>query len=80
MTLHLRDMIDAGRLGGDPERIGHMFWAAIHGPLMPTFRACCSPDQDVRGLINALVAALGWAIFPRDAKQKIQSAGPHVGL
>ena len=63
MTLHLRDQIDAGGLAGDPERIGHMFWAAIHGPLMLHFSGMLSPGQDARTLINALVTALGRAIF-----------------
>ena len=63
MTLHLRDQVGAGGLRGDPERIGHMFWAAIHGPLMLHFSGMLSPDQDARSLINALVTALGRAIF-----------------
>jgi AcrR family transcriptional regulator len=63
MTRHLRDMIATGRLSGDPERIGHMFWAAIHGPLMLHFSGMLSPGQDARSLINALVATLGQAIF-----------------
>jgi AcrR family transcriptional regulator len=63
MTLHVHDMIAAGKLKGDPDRIGHMFWAAIHGPLMLHFSGMLSPDQEVRGLINALVAALGRAIY-----------------
>jgi len=62
MTLHLRDQA-AGDLRGDPERIGHMFWAAIHGPLMLHFSGMLSPGQDARSLINALVTALGRAIF-----------------
>jgi len=37
MTLHLRDLIAAGRLAGDPDLIGHVFWAALHGPLMLQF-------------------------------------------
>lgn len=63
MTLQLRDAIETGRLEGDPDQIGHMFWAAIHGPLMLHLSGMLSPDQDVRALINALVAALGRAIF-----------------
>jgi AcrR family transcriptional regulator len=63
MTLHLRDQVGADGLHGDPERIGHLFWAAIHGPLMLHFSGMLSPDQDARSLINALVAALGQAIF-----------------
>jgi AcrR family transcriptional regulator len=63
MTLHLRDLMREGRVRGDPERIGHMFWAAIHGPLMLHFSGMLSPDQDARSLINALVTALGQSIF-----------------
>jgi len=65
MTRHLRDMIEAGRLNGDADLIGHMFWAAIHGPLMLHFSGMLSGGPDVRSLINALVAALDRAIFPK---------------
>ncbi len=34
MTRHLRDLVDAGILKGDPDLIGHMYWAALHGPIM----------------------------------------------
>jgi AcrR family transcriptional regulator len=64
MTLHLHDMIKAGRLSGNADLIGHMFWAAIHGPLMLHFSGMLSGAPDVRSLINALVATLGRAIFP----------------
>ena len=69
MTLHLRDMIEAGRFDGDPERVGHMFWAAIHGPLMLHLSGMLSADQGARDLINALVAALGRAIFAQPPAQ-----------
>jgi AcrR family transcriptional regulator len=75
MTLHLHDQIAAGVLRSDPERIGHMFWAAIHGPLMLHFSGMLSPGQDARSLINALVAALGQAIFG-DATGTTGSASP----
>jgi AcrR family transcriptional regulator len=63
MTRHLHDMIGTGRLNGDPDLIGHMFWAAVHGPLMLHFCGMLSPEQDARTLINALVATLGRVIF-----------------
>ena len=31
MTRHLRDLAAAGILKGDPNLIGHMYWAALHG-------------------------------------------------
>lgn len=34
MVDYVRDMVAAGLLDGDPELIGHMFWAALHGVVM----------------------------------------------
>ena len=31
MTSHVRDLVAEGILSGDPELIGHVFWAALHG-------------------------------------------------
>jgi AcrR family transcriptional regulator len=72
MTLHLRHSPEIARLDGGPDRIGHMFWAAIHGPLMLHFSGMLSPDQDVRDLINGLVAALGRVIFAPAAPPRPQ--------
>ncbi len=63
MTLHLRDQIAAGALKGDPELIGHMFWAALHGPLMLQFSGMLPAAYDARTLIDALTAAVGAAVF-----------------
>jgi AcrR family transcriptional regulator len=76
MTLHLRDLMREGRVRGDPERIGHMFWAAIHGPLMLHFSGMLSRDQDARSLINALVTALGQSIFGDTTAQSAGQASP----
>jgi len=63
MTLHLRDQIAAGALKGDPELIGHMFWAALHGPLMLQFSGMLPAAYDARTLIDALTAAVGKAVL-----------------
>ncbi len=63
MTAHLRDLIAAGRLEGDPDLIGHMFWAALHGPLMLQFSGMLPAKYDARTLIDALTAAVGKAVF-----------------
>ncbi|HXS06156.1 MAG TPA: TetR/AcrR family transcriptional regulator [Rhizomicrobium sp.] len=34
MTDHVRMMIDAGYFEGDPELIGHIFWASLHGVMV----------------------------------------------
>ena len=57
MTLQLSDQIDAGRLSGDPEKIGQMYWAALHGPLMLQLSGLL--DRKVaRALIHDLLATL----------------------
>src|SRR5665213_1946310 len=61
MTRHLRDLIAAGRLEGDPDFIGHLFWAALHGPLMLQFSGMLPAKYDARTLIDALTAAVGKA-------------------
>jgi len=61
MTLHLRDQIAAGALRGDPDLIGHMYWAALHGPLMLQFSGMLPGAIDARTLIDALSAAVGKA-------------------
>jgi AcrR family transcriptional regulator len=34
MTDHVRGLVDAGYLEGDPILIGHVFWAALHGAVV----------------------------------------------
>jgi AcrR family transcriptional regulator len=65
MTRHLRDLIAAGALKGDPDLIGHMFWAALHGPLMLRFAGKLPAAYDAEVLIDALTAAVGKAVFSR---------------
>ncbi|MEO8813419.1 MAG: TetR/AcrR family transcriptional regulator, partial [Caulobacteraceae bacterium] len=62
MTLHLRDLARAGQLNGDPELFGHLYWAALHGPLMLQFAGMLPAKYDVRRLIDALSAAIGGAV------------------
>jgi AcrR family transcriptional regulator len=63
MTLHLRDRIAAGRLRGDPDLIGHMFWAALHGPLMLQFSGMLPARYDAATLIDALAAAVSKSVL-----------------
>lgn len=63
MTLHLRDRAAAGEFDGDADFVGHLFWAALHGPLMLHFSGMLGEGQDVRRLIEASAAALGRVMF-----------------
>jgi AcrR family transcriptional regulator len=63
MTAHLGPLIAAGRLKGDPDLIGHIYWSAIHGPIMLSFAGLLhgySPEQ----LIGHLSAILNQHFFP----------------
>ena len=58
MTRHVRDLADAGLITGDPDLIGHLYWAALHGPLMLQFSGLLTPGYDATTLIEGLGNAL----------------------
>lgn len=57
MTLQLSDKAAEGDLPGDPERIGQMYWAALHGPLMLQMSGMLS-REGAHALIRDLFATL----------------------
>jgi AcrR family transcriptional regulator len=65
MTAHVEAMIDAGRIQGDAELIGHMFWSVLHGMLMLQLTDKLAPTIDpaqLRALaLSTLVRGLGIA-------------------
>jgi AcrR family transcriptional regulator len=63
MTAHLRDLAAVGRLKGDPDLVGHLYWAALHGPLMLQLSGVLHGGFDATTLIAGLLAALGPATF-----------------
>ena len=58
MTLHLRELVATGVLKGDPDLIGHLYWSAIHGPLMLHFSGLLPPQYGAPTLIAHLTDAL----------------------
>jgi len=64
MTRHLEALAAAGKFDGDPLLVGHMFWAALHGPIMLSFSGSLSPGYDARRIIAALTATLARGLFP----------------
>ena len=44
MTTHVRDLVAEGTLSGDPELIGHVFWAALHGAVTLHLAGKLSPQ------------------------------------
>jgi AcrR family transcriptional regulator len=57
MTLQLSEKVAEGSLPGDPARIGRMYWAALHGPLMLEMSGLLDRTT-ARALIRDLVATL----------------------
>ena len=58
MTRHVRDLAEAGLIAGDPDLIGHLYWAALHGPLMLQFSGVLTEGYDAETLIEGLGNAL----------------------
>ena len=44
MTSHVHDLVAEGFLSGDPELIGHVFWAALHGAVTLHLAGKLSPQ------------------------------------
>ena len=64
MTAHLLDLKAAGHFDGDPDYVGHLYWAALHGPIMLQLSGMLEGPFDAAALIAGLTATLGRAHFP----------------
>jgi AcrR family transcriptional regulator len=58
MTGYIRAMIDEGAVKGDPDLIGRMFWAAIHGVVMLEGAGILADRKSADGLRRAMMRAL----------------------
>ena len=47
MTSHVRDLVAEGTLSGDPELIGHVFWAVLHGAVTLHLAGKLSPQFEL---------------------------------
>lgn len=63
MTAHLKQMIAAGTLKGDADLIGHVYWSAIHGPIMLQLSGMLEKGLDAPKLISAMMTALNPYFF-----------------
>ena len=67
MTVYLRQAVGDGRLRGDPDFIGHLYWSAIHGPLMLQLSGMLGDRIRARDLIVPMLAALDRQVWATDA-------------
>jgi AcrR family transcriptional regulator len=58
MTAHLEDLAAAGLFHGDTDLVGHIYWAALHGPIMLQLSGLLLPPFDAERLIAGLTAAI----------------------
>ena len=58
MTRYVRALVDEGALTGDPELIGHVFWATMHGAVMLKLAGKLSPACDFGRIQREAVRAL----------------------
>lgn len=64
MTRHLEPLIASGALKGDPALVGHIYWSAIHGPIMLQFSGVLH-GFTAQQLIGELVGVLNRHFFAR---------------
>jgi AcrR family transcriptional regulator len=65
MTAHVEDALKEGLMEGDPQQIGLMFWAAIHGAVILDLAGMLPPGGS-RQLFASLDGALSRGIRPQD--------------
>lgn len=54
MTDHVRMMVDAGYFEGDPELIGHIFWASLHGVVVLHLANKLDGEMDLDTLLKEM--------------------------
>jgi AcrR family transcriptional regulator len=65
LTRHIHPLVEQGLLAGDPDIIGQVFWAMLHGALMLKFAG--KLDSDFRTVLNEAFRALVAGFQPRTA-------------
>jgi AcrR family transcriptional regulator len=63
MTAHLRDLAAEGLFDGDAEYVGHLYWGALHGPIMLQLSGLLQAPLDAPTLIAGLTRALAQSYF-----------------
>ena len=63
MTRGLEALAATGRFRGDPGLVGHMFWAALHGPIMLAFSGKLESGYGASQIIEGLMDALQRGVF-----------------
>ena len=65
MTRHIHPLVKAGILKGDPDVIGHVFWATLHGAIMLQLANKLDPACDLRKILDEAFRALTTGFAPK---------------
>ena len=76
MTRHLRDELAAGGMTQDPDLIGHIFWAALHGPLMLQLSGMLPARYDATILIRALTEVVNLGLAASVPDRPVSKTNP----
>jgi len=68
MTRHLEAKIADGSFTGDANLVGHIYWSAIHGPIMLHYSGVLH-GVSAEELIGRLIAILNGHFFPETSEQ-----------
>jgi AcrR family transcriptional regulator len=66
LTRHIHPLVAAGLLDGDPELLGHIFWATLHGAVM--LQLAGKLECDVGTLVGEAFRALSSGLRPKPAE------------
>ena len=64
MTGYVKALVNDGVLEGDPELIGHVFWATMHGAVMLKLSDKLAPECDFDRIVEAAFTALAKGFRP----------------
>ena len=58
MGAGLNELVNAGRFKGDVEQSAHIFWSAMHGPVMLELAGLLTPPLDARAIARPMLRML----------------------
>jgi AcrR family transcriptional regulator len=72
MTVYMKDLVAEGHLAGDPETLGRIFWAMVHGLVMLHLTGRLDPKPDFATLHQTAMRLLtrGAAPMAREARRR----------
>jgi AcrR family transcriptional regulator len=65
MTRHIPPLVEAGYLAGDPDLIGHVYWAMLHGAVTLQLANKLDPECDLGKLLDGAFTALNAGFAPK---------------